>query len=68
LRDFAYFVVSYRGKGDGIANGPGSLFGGVPARTQASVKYRSSEIKRLQFWHLDRIELIGYSEVFHVDG
>jgi hypothetical protein len=37
LRDFAYFVDSYRGEGDGIANGPGSLFGGVPARTQASV-------------------------------
>jgi hypothetical protein len=37
LRDFASFVFSYRGKGDGIANGPGPLFGGEPARTQASV-------------------------------
>jgi hypothetical protein len=37
LHDFASFVFSYRGKGDGIANRPGPLFGGVPARTQASV-------------------------------
>jgi len=32
LHDFASFVFSYRSKGDGIANGPGPLFGGVPAR------------------------------------
>ena len=37
LHDFASFVLSYRGKGDGIAKRPGPLFGGVPARTQASV-------------------------------
>jgi acetyl esterase/lipase len=39
LRDFASFVVFYRGKGDGIANGPGPRSAAVHCVSDSLVYY-----------------------------